>query len=135
MESFFSSKETDCDGWYKASIDGTDKCYKLLGEFKMSEAASKCAEVNAKLPLPLNDNENSEIFALKDVLKASKFVLDGDDTLVEGEWRDSNGELLAYFNWNKNQPNNSGKTQHYITIENIQISYINLKTKFKMLKK
>ena len=83
----------------------------------MSEAASKCAEVNAKLPLPLNDNENSEIFALKDVFKASKFVLDGDDTLVEGEWRDSNGESLVYFNWDKNQPNNSGKTQHYITIE------------------
>ena len=83
----------------------------------MSEAASKCAEVNAKLPLPLNDNENRDIFALKDEFKMSKFVLDGDDTLVEGEWRDSDENLLVYFNWDTNQPNNYGKKQHYITIE------------------
>ena len=80
----------------------------------MDQAELECAKLNAKLPLPRNENENTDIFALSDALETSKFMIGANDLLVEGEWKDVNDSLLNYFNWDSGAPNNYANSQHWV---------------------
>ena len=81
----------------------------------MDIAASKCIEFEAELPLPLNKEENTDLYKVVQSFGLAQAALDGNDVAQEGVWRRSNEDLLTYFNWKSSAPNNYGGTQHYIS--------------------
>ena len=81
----------------------------------MSKASSFCSSYNAKLPLPKNPEEDSQLFKVIKDLGYSSAALDGNDVEKEGEWVDSDGNKLSYTNWySPNQPDNWNGEEHYL---------------------
>ena len=65
------------------------------------EAAELCKQINAKLPLPRNDEENSALWSpFKSGNKNQSFWLDITDPIpCLGKWEDSDGNKADYFSW------------------------------------
>ena len=70
--------------------------------------------VNAKVPLPKNYQENDDLYQAIRQLGLKSAALDGTDLAKEGEWRDSTGQLISFFNWQPGQPDNILKKEHYL---------------------
>ena len=86
---------------------------------------------NARLPLPKNDQENENLKrALLDlgIPKSAdgntKSIIGTNDEAVEGEWRDSDGNILSYSDWGPNE----GPHNHVRPYENFAAIYINGET-------
>ena len=87
-----------------------------------------CIDADAELPVPRTLQENDDF---KDIItsfghhKWNGVHINANDLEVEGEWRDSNGELLTFFDWHHGnhemwkpslQPDNHAGTDHYVHI-------------------
>ena len=102
-------------GWTEARISEENKCFKNIGEFPFSQAVSKCTELGAELPLPLNKQEDTDLYKVIESFGLTQAALDGIDVTKEGVWRRSNGDQLTYFNWAKTQPNNWNGQQDFLS--------------------
>jgi len=111
----------DCEeGWSKHFIgdSGKAQCFKQIIEgsaksFRLDQAASKCAEYGAKLPLPKSEAENYQIY---DVIKGygvTSAAINANDVENEGEFVDSDGNPLVWAGWSNGNPNNWLDKQHW----------------------
>ena len=48
-------------GWIQRDFGNKKKCYKLIGKYRIEDARQKCAELEAAVPLPRNDMEQSDL--------------------------------------------------------------------------
>ena len=51
-------------------------CFKSIGEYQLDEAAQKCKDLGASLPLPRNDQEHADLIATADALGVSRIGLE-----------------------------------------------------------
>ena len=70
----------------------------------------------------MNTQEAADFYeAVKDLgkkkgLTLTAAFLDGTDQVKEGDWRDSNGNKITYFNWADAQPDNANGNEHFLHI-------------------
>ena len=79
-------------------------CLKNFGSVQLSQATSYCQSLNASQILPRSKEESDDL-----VSTLLSFNLDSEnaDILIsldiyktkEGEWHDSAGQLISYYNW------------------------------------
>ena len=79
-------------------------CLKNFGPIQLSDATTHCDSLNAKQVLPRSGQESDDLkLALLslnlDSTKADILVSIGIYKTKEGEWHDSAGQPIAYFNW------------------------------------
>ena len=102
-------------------ITGVEYCFTHLGTKAYKDGETSCRQLNAKLPLPKNNFENSyyqivlEDFGIKQLSGGNGLILDMNDLTEEGVWTDSNGDKVKYTNWLPGQPDRNGG-QHYASI-------------------
>ena len=62
-----------CDsGWTERDFGSKRKCYKAIGKYRNDEAAQKCQELGASLPLPRSDAEHADLLETADALGFSR---------------------------------------------------------------
>ena len=55
-------KKLECEtGWTKFTIDITERCLKSLGRYRLDEATTICNRFNAKVPLPKNKQQDTDV--------------------------------------------------------------------------
>lgn len=94
------------------------KYYVYDGIFKQfDEGMDICKEISGTIALPRNSVENQ---ALMKVVKASGLTVNpfirATDRDTEGQFVDTDGNLLTFTNWASGQPDNYQRTQHCATI-------------------
>ena len=63
-------------------IGDRERCLRHIGESRFDEAASKCDELGASLPLPKNEEENQDLYAAVQTLglvSSTRVAFDGSD--------------------------------------------------------
>ena len=95
-------------GWTPYKIENKQECFKFAGKKPARESNSICKQLQAKVPLPLNANQNKDFLnAFKTVSPTAREVsLDLNDVRKEGNFVKSNGQPTLYLNWREGQPNN-----------------------------
>ena len=58
------------------TIGSKRMCFKSIGEYQLDEAAQKCKDLGASLPLPRNDQEHADLIATADALGVSRIGLE-----------------------------------------------------------
>ena len=95
------------------------RCLKKVGTFQLNEASSKCQSLDASQIVPRNRQETDDLVSALlslnlDSDNGNTWVSIGiQNTTKEGGWRDFTGQLLSYFNWLPNEPDNLGGDQSY----------------------
>ena len=92
-------------------------CLKNVGLIKLITATTHCQSLNSSQILPRSRQESDDLVS---ALLSLDLASENGKTLVsigtyrtkEG-WRDSAGQLISYFNWLPNEPENLGKKQIY----------------------
>lgn len=103
-------------GWTGYTIRGQVKCVKMIGLDQLQNAQSRCADLGASVPLPLNEDENADyMVAFRELGSDSYVALGANDVASEGDWQDNDGNAVAYTNWKSGQPNNYG-IQDYVSM-------------------
>ena len=92
-------------------------CLKNVGFTQLKDANSKCQSLNANQILPRSRQESDDLVpALLSLGLASEdgniLVSIGVYMSNEG-WRNSTGQLISYFNWLPDEPENVGGNQDY----------------------
>ena len=81
-------------------------CFIYAGQSTWENGARICAMNNAELPLPLNAQEDADLYNyLKTNFNIKGAWLNAGNNNGKGVWYDSNGNEITYFNWNWDQPN------------------------------
>ena len=108
----------DCEsGWSKHVINNKVTCAKRITEpnidrYHITVSAKKCAEFGAKLPLPKNELENEQIYAVVKGLGSTGNVIDA--TYEDGKWVDSDGNPLSWTGWESGYPSDRTPNQLWI---------------------
>ena len=96
----------DC---WSFTIGNNQKCLKYVKNDFPSTAKSICENLGAKVPLPRSSDENNDYKnAFRKLTSHSYVALGLSDVASEGIWRDFDGNLATYTNWNDREPNNQG---------------------------
>ena len=95
--------ETD---WTEFTIGNKKTYLKLIGKTRLDQALKVCQQFNAKLPLPKNEQEDTDLYKAFQALGVNGGAVDGNDVAKEGKWVDSSGQALTYTNWYPGQPSN-----------------------------
>ncbi|XP_040177021.1 collectin-46-like [Rana temporaria] len=74
-------------------------------EVTYNEAKTICGNGGGQLAVPRTPEENEAIFSLRKKVQMHTFI-GINDMLREGEFRDPSGQVIRYFNWSPNEPNN-----------------------------
>ena len=89
-----------CDGdWQKFIIDTTEKCLKYGGKGQMRFAYGACLLLGAKVPIPTNSKENTDLAQAAKTLGLSSFTLDIYRKPYTNRWRNFSNDTITYFNW------------------------------------
>ena len=100
-------------------IDNERYCLKNVGHLQLVDATSHCHSLNASQILPRSKRESDDLVP---ALLSLGLISENGKTLVsvgiqntteEGGWHDSSGQLISYFNWLPNEPDNDGGNQSY----------------------
>ena len=95
-----------------------------------------CKDADAELPVPRSIQENDDFGDIITSFGHHKWNgvhINANDVEVEGEWRDSNGKLLTFFDWHHGnhamwkpslQPDNYQGLDHYVHVAEKKI-YVN----------
>ena len=91
------------DGWSSFLIGDEINCLKNVGLIQLKEATSYCKLFNANQILPRSRQESNDLIA---ALSSLDLDSQNNETLVsidiyktkEGEWHDSAGQPISYFN-------------------------------------
>lgn len=94
-----------------------NKCVEVnKGKFKITSAVSHCDSNSAELAMPQSDEDNEFFSELIGYQKYDLWIAATDDG-SEGTFYNMNDDsALSYTNWNKNEPNNHGAGENYVTI-------------------
>ena len=103
--------------WSKFVIGGVETCLKANGKGFISDAASACKSIGAKLPLPTNNQENSDLGFAITSLGLTGAALDCTRLKNRHKWRDSDSNSCTYFLWQPGQPNAQINKDAYLAIE------------------
>ena len=103
-------------------------CLKHVGQMQLNEATSYCQSLNAKQILPRSRQESDDLVSA--LLSLDLAFEDGKTRNVsigiyrskEGKWYDSEGQLISYFNWLPDEPDNIDGNQNFA---GLQISGVN----------
>ena len=92
-------------------------CLKNVGFTQLKDANSKCQSLNANQILPRSRQESDDLVqALPSLGLASEdgnmLVSIGIYMTNEG-WRNSTGQIISYFNWLPDEPDNIDGNQNY----------------------
>ena len=110
-----TAERLGCDpGWVKRTVGSKVMCFKKVKRTKIEKGLAVCREVEAKLPLPKNGQEDKDLYKIVRDFGVRGAALDGTDVEKEGDWRDSAGNSISYTNWANREPNNSGRKEHYL---------------------
>ena len=94
-------------GWKEVSIDDEARCLIYAGDEPVESAISICKEIGGTVPIPRSAKQNAHYRAGFVSVGATKWVHIGiNDIETENHWRDTEGDPIAYFNWNTGEPNN-----------------------------
>ena len=130
-------KKCDCKNDYKPVVlDNKKQCLKYVGPAKISSAMSLCQSHSGVLPLPKNQNENSDFISffksLTNLLTTGVPVdqryrvlqswgnlpVDLSDVELEGTFITSKGQKPTFTNWNTGEPNNNhAGGEDYVTVQ------------------
>ena len=89
-------------------------CFTNAGKSTWANGVRLCEMYNSELPLPLDAQEDADFYNYLNKINLTSAWLDGTDEEIEGEWVDSNGFNITYFNWYTNQPDNNKGREHYL---------------------
>ena len=103
-------------------------CLKNVGRVKLSDATSHCQSLNASQILPRSKQENDDLVSA--LLSLDLVPSENDEILVsigmykknEGKWYDSADQLIFYFNWLPDEPDDIGSTQNYAGYSIIRVN-------------
>ena len=129
-------KKCDCKNNYTSVLlDNKKHCLKYVGPAKISSAMSLCKNHSGLLPLPKNQNENSDFISffksLTNLLTTGVPVdqryrvlqswgnlpVDLSDVELEGTFITSKGQKPTFTNWNTGEPNNNhAGGEDYVTV-------------------
>merc|ERR1711935_12450 len=86
---------TECpDGWREFTLNGKSSCLKNTGKSAISSAAAKCASIGAHLPMPLNQQHNTQMQAAFMSFGLDLVALGGNDVDEEDQWRTADGTAV-----------------------------------------
>ena len=100
-------------------IGGEISCLKKFSPTQLNDASSKCQSLNASQVLPRSRRESDDLGL---VLLSLDLPSEDGNALIslgiqnktkEGGWYDSAGQLVSYFDWLPNEPDNLGGNQSY----------------------
>ena len=79
-------------------------CLKNVGLIQLSNATSHCQSLNASQILPRNGQETDDLVSALISLNLDSEIADMLISIdiyktKEGEWHDSAGQLISYYNW------------------------------------
>ena len=101
--------------WDLVEIGDRHLCLQSIGTATWIDASNTCKGLNSTLPLPLNTQEDTDLYAaLATAFALTTTWLDGTDQANEGDWRDSSNNKITFFNWRSDQPDNNGGNEHYL---------------------
>ena len=94
-------------------------CLKNVGRVKLRHATSHCQSLNAGQILPRSKQEADDLVSA--LLSLDLVPSESGEILVsigmykknEGKWYDSAGQLISYFNWLPDEPDDIDGTQNY----------------------
>ena len=93
-------------------------CLKKVGRFQLKEANTQCQSFNASQILSRSREESENLFS---ALLSLDLDSETGNTLVsigiyktqEEEWSEFTGQLISFFNWAPNEPDNYGGNENY----------------------
>ena len=110
-------KTPSCEfSWVKFEIGGVETCLKVQGKGSISNAASACKLIGAKLPLPISSQENTDLFKAIKSLGLNGASLDCFRLANTSKWLDSSSNICSYFIWQPGQPNSPNNRGVYISL-------------------
>ena len=93
-------------------IGANKKCLKHHeSSVRLDTARSTCANMGAKLILPLTSQEDDDFFTVMQQLGTPDVAIDIKYDDQSGNWNDLSGNPITYTRWNAGQPN--GNLEHY----------------------
>ena len=95
---------------------------------RIDNAASVCAEHGAKLPVPTNSQEQTDLVAVQKQLGNLVIAVDAQYKVDNSNWQDSLGNVLTYFDWHGNEPNYlspGNYYEHHAFIDHSSAKWIN----------
>ena len=93
-------------------------CLKKVGRFQLKEANTQCQSFNANQILPRSRQESDNLFSALlsldlDSENGNTIVSIGIYKTKEEQWRDFTGQLISFFDWLPNEPDNHGGNNNY----------------------
>ena len=97
------------DEWTPFLIGDKISCFKTFGHMKLNEAITYCESFNAKQILPRSTQESDDLLSALlslnlDSDSSSALVSIGIYKTKQGDWHDSSGQPISYFNWLSDEP-------------------------------
>ena len=80
---------------------------------RLDTARSTCANMGAKLILPLTTQEDDDFFTVMQQLGTPDVAIDIKYDDQSGNWNDLSGNPITYTRWSANQPNPNPNLEHY----------------------
>ena len=68
-----------------------------------TQAQQRCEELGGTLAVPLTEDEYNEIVRVCTSAKCN-YVWLGAERQADGNWRDTNGEIITFFRWDEGEP-------------------------------
>ena len=89
-------------------------CLKNVGPIQLNDATTHCQSLNADQVLPRSRQETDDLVSALLSLDLGNIPISiGIYKTNKGDWYDSAGQLISYFNWLPNEPDNFGGNQTY----------------------
>ena len=95
-------------------IGNNSFCFTNAGKSTWANGVRLCEMYDSELPLPRDAQEDADFYNYLNEINLTSAWLDGTDEEIEGEWVDSAGYNITYFNWYTNQPDNNKGREHYL---------------------
>ena len=106
----------DCaTDWDLINLGDRQACLRSIGSSTWTNAVSRCNNLESKLPLPLNAQEDIDLYAsLQNLYSLTSAWLDGTDQVDEGIWLTNDGSPITFFNWRNGIADNNNGVEHYM---------------------
>ena len=116
------------DEWTPFLIGNEINCLKKVGRFQLKEANTQCQSLNASQILPRNSQESDNLVSALlsldlDSENGNLLVSIGIYQTKEEEWRDFTDQLISFFDWLPNEPDNYGENENYAGLSINEISW------------
>ncbi|KAK7877282.1 hypothetical protein WMY93_031997 [Mugilogobius chulae] len=88
------------------------RCFKFLSDKKTwTDAEDSCMTLDAHLASIHSSEENKFV---SNLAKGAYAWLGGSDAAQEGNWQWTDGSAWDFTQWQRHEPSNSGRVEHYL---------------------